>query len=853
MAFYSHRLAPLCQIVVVASVLVVSASLRLLVFADGSGVPGGIAAIAAAEAKQRQDQVTAAQTLFTAGSKAFSDKSYGEAMDYFKAAFDTIPDVPAVADQRRIFFKRYQSAAFQYATILAAEAKWAESEQTLADIVALAESANVERTEIDPGVSQMLDELRNFDDRYNQATSPRHLRNIDLVEGKLIVAKGYLQLGDYDRADRTYNEVLAIDPFSTAARRGLEDVERHRMNYYDAAYNHTRAKQIAEIGAGWESPVPSIISGADLIFNDTEVAAGGKVSLERKLKEIVIPRVEFREARLLDVIEFLSQKAQELDASGADPAKRGVNIVIDSSGIPGGEDAGQRTLSVSLSNIPLGVALKYAAQQVGMVYRADNYAVRVISMNVDDSGEMVSRRFIVPPGFLSSGGGGAEASAPADPFASPTPGAGAGALVERITAQKFLEDRGVQFGPGSSATFIAASNSLVVKNTSQQLETIESIVAAARDSGPKNVEVHVKIVSIEAELLNQLGLDFLLGQSSFGGADDFFFSGGTSGNALNPGVDADYPFTDINGPIGLNPVTAGLRTGNVGNLPGIDGIINLDSPQPVSGKAPGVFTVAGIFTNPQFQLVTRALSQSKGTDLLCDAHVTVKPGQLAHIELVRDFIYPTEYEPPEVPQPILNNNDTDDTDDVDTGTGSGFLPVTPSHPTAFETRKLGKMIDVEPTVAADNKTVNVNILMDFTEFSGFINYGSPITAQGILLTDNEILMPVFDAIKETTNVNVWDGQTIAIGGFHGESVIDTEDKVPLLGDLPVIGRGFRSSTSQRLKRAITVFVTINLVDPGGNPINLPLEEDSDLTYSEPTSPIGTIQSGPPPALPYDAK
>ena len=57
--------------------------------ADGNSVPGGIAGIAAAEAQKRQGQVEAAQTLFTAGSKAYADQSYAEAMDYFKAAFET--------------------------------------------------------------------------------------------------------------------------------------------------------------------------------------------------------------------------------------------------------------------------------------------------------------------------------------------------------------------------------------------------------------------------------------------------------------------------------------------------------------------------------------------------------------------------------------------------------------------------------------------------------------------------------------------------------------------------------------------------------------------------------------------
>ncbi|MDF1658593.1 MAG: hypothetical protein P1U58_13340, partial [Verrucomicrobiales bacterium] len=81
-------------------------------------------------------------------------------------------------------------------------------------------------------------------------------------------------------------------------------------------------------------------------------------------------------------------------------------------------------------------------------------------------------------------------------------------------------------------------------------------------------------------------------------------------------------------------------------------------------------------------------------------------------------------------------------------------------------------------------------------------------------------------VRETTNVNVWDGQTIAIGGLHGESRTDAEDKVPGIGDLPVVGRAFRSTVVDGDKQALLLFLTVNLLDPGGNPINANTEYTS---------------------------
>jgi len=823
-----------------------------MILADGNGTPGGVAAIAGQEVEARRQQTAVAQTLFSTGSNAFADQSYGEAMDNFKAAFETLPDAPATATQRSIFFRRYQSATFRHVSNLVEEARWAEAVDTLEVAVELGSKSGLGS---DPELKRMLGELQSHDERYNQALSPRHLRTMELVQSKLFLGKGYLDLGDYDRAERSYLEALAADPFNTAARRGLENVERYRMNYYDAAYDHTRSRALAEIAAGWETPVPTLGLTSPIALPG-EVAVGGQASIERKLREMVIPRLGFEGAKLIDVLGYLSQTSVELDTAASNPGERGVSIVVN----PGtGEDLSQRPITVNLSNLPLGDAIRYATQLVGMKYRVDDFAVIVVPLSDAEDVALVTENFQVPPGFLSGGASAAAGGGGAvDPFAQPDVGAGAGAPVKRVTAQQFLESNGIVFGPGALAQFSASTSTLIVRNTPQQMEIVHSLVLSARDSGDKMVKVNVKIVSIKQNNLREMGLDFLLGQANLGASPSVFFGGGTPGNSGVPVNGSIFPFVGAAGPIGLNPVTSGLRSGNLRTNPSIDDIIAQPNPGVAAGngaaRAPSVFSVAGVFTDPQFQMVVRALSQSKGTDFLCDSYVLTKPGQLAKLEQVREFIYPTEYDPPEIPTNIgsfiIGNT-------IFTVPFDGTFPVTPATPTAFETRKLGKVIEVEPTVGADNQSVNVNILADFSDFVGFINYGTPITngnfiqANGspVVLTPNRILMPVFDAVKETTNVTVWDGQTIAIGGFHGESVTTSNDKVPFIGDLPVLGNAFKSSTSSTTKTALLLFVTVQLIDPGGNPINGRIEDPALLSEGSPPRPLGGERGVPPGALP----
>lgn len=780
--------------------------------------------MAAEVVQQRQAQVEAAQKLFTAGSSAYADKSYGEAMDYFKAAFETIPDVPATEEMRSVFFKRYQRASHTYAEQMVEQAEWEQAEQTLADVVEAARDGGIPVTSIDPAVRETLERLKSKD-YYNMAESPRHQRDVDAVKAKLALARGYLHLGDYDRARRAFHQVLNIDRYNEAARRGLEEVERHIMDYADVARDHTRAAKLREVAEKWEMPVPLVRSGETEELPETEVAQGA-ASIERKLRTLVVPSLEFSGARLVDVLDFLKQKSQELDTGEPNPALRGINIIVDPTGAEGGDDPSQRALNLHLSNVPLGVAIEYAAQQVGMKYRVDQYAVTVIPATASADASMVTQNFEVPPGFLqrSSAGGDENGGAAADPFAEPS-GGDSGTLVRRLTAEEFLEQQGVQFGEGAVANFNPATSTLLVRNTPSQMELVKAMVLAAREGGDKMVEVEVKMISVGEEHLRESGMDFLLGPSNLGSSPRVFLGGGTEGNADVPVNAADFPFVAPSGQIiGMHPVTSGLRTGDFQVDTSIDAVIAREQGAQIRSAAPGVFSVAGVFTDPQFQAVVRALNQMKGSDLLCNSRVSVRPGQRAKIEQVREFIYPTEYDPPEIPNSIGifeigNTRYISDPPDI--------FPVTPATPTAFETRSVGKTVEVEPTVGADNHTVGVNVLMDFTDFSGFINYGTPIrngnftdaNGEAVIVTDNRILMPVFDSIRETTDVTVWDGQTVVIGGFHGESVVDSEDKIPVLGDLPVIGKGFRSETTTSKKRGLLIFVSVRVVDPGQQPIN----------------------------------
>ena len=248
--------------------------------------------------------------------------------------------------------------------------------------------------------------------------------------------------------------------------------------------------------------------------------------------------------------------------------------------------------------------------------------------------------------------------------------------------------------------------------------------------------------------------------------------------------------------------------------------------------APGIFGLAGVFTNPQFQVVIRALNQKKGIDLLSAPSVTTKSGQRAIVEVIREFRYPKTYTQPQVP----SISSTTGTSVIG---GSAVVPVvvTPTTPQDWETRNTGVTLEVEPVVGGDATTIDLNLVPQVVEFEGFINYGSPINAVGVQtlagaittsvpveLTANVINQPVFSTRKVTTSVSVYDGQTVVLGGLMREDVQKSEDKVPILGDIPLIGRAFRTNVEQHNKKNLVMFVTAHIVTPAGLPLNEEEEE-----------------------------
>ena len=718
----------------------------------------------------------------------------------------------------------------------------------------------------------------------SRTRGPKFLSKLEEVKKLLSEAEGYYLNGRHDLAFKKYEQVLTLDPYNVAARHGEERINLARTHYGQEAYNESRSQQLWQVEKGWEQPVrPSGQTVAPITDPFTRDATG-TARITHKLNTIIIPRIEFRDASVREAIEFLRQQAETNDP--ATEGRKGVDIVLrlitlgrpaesvttsgattpispvagvphDATGsaappppastIAVSTSPADARITLTLNEIPLAEALRYIASQAGLKVKVEPYAISIIPIN-EQSNDLLTKEYRVPPSFIS-GSLNPGASSLSQPGTSKAAGTGKDTqettggrlLVNREGAKEFLETQGVSFAvPGSSANFLPQTSRLIVRNTADNLELVDAIVEQANVSGPKQVEIEAKFVEITQNNLKELGFDWLLGPFNLNSKGSVALRGGTSGTGALVNQ-SDYPFSAT----GLNPVTAGNRSGNLAiNGNAIDSLLLGTAAGQV--LAPGIFGVGGLLTDPQFQLVVRALNQKKGVDLLSAPRVTTKSGQRAVIEIVREFRYPTQFEAPQLPQTVGSLTTRADTGGIIPLGGASSVPVTPTTPTHFETRNTGVTLEVEPVVGPDGVTIDLNLVPQVVEFEGFINYGSPILAPsssflntvtgGLInspqsvLTPNVINQPIFSTRKVTTSVSVWDGQTVVLGGLMREDVQKTEDRTPLLGDVPIVGRLFRTNTEQHIKRNLIIFVTARLVNPGGQLLNSneEAEESEDL-------------------------
>jgi type IV pilus assembly protein PilQ len=117
---------------------------------------------------------------------------------------------------------------------------------------------------------------------------------------------------------------------------------------------------------------------------------------------------------------------------------------------------------------------------------------------------------------------------------------------------------------------------------------------------------------------------------------------------------------------------------------------------------------------------------------------------------------------------------------------------------------LGIMLNVTPRISAENY-VNLKVLPEVSRVSDRVKV---IVNNGIYEAD------AYAIRRMETRVMIPSGNTLVLGGLIQDDVREGNTKVPLLGDIPYIGRAFRSDSKTRQKSNLTIFLTPTIIQDG---------------------------------------
>jgi len=775
------------------------------------------------EITRREENLIVAEQQLKAGDAATQRGEIAEAYAHYKSAVDLVPQGSAGGGLRSSVVSRFSSGSVRYAEYLVGRGEYAEARRVAQEVL---------EPRYNPDYRPAIVFLSRLEeaDYFNKTVTPEFSQQRDEVSTLLNQAVGFYDSGRYDMAQKRYRQVLAIDKDNAAAFRGLEQLELAKQRYYDTAYNETRSRMLWQVERAWQRPhkLPdkTTVVGEPL-------AASQRAGTEKTvalLNQLMIPKLDLRNATVQQAVAVLREEGRRLSSSEPGLGPDGVNIVLKlppaSAQSDGNAPSASTKLTLSLDNVPLYEALRYVARLAGLNIKVEPFAVTLGT----DSESMERKVFQVPPGFFAEAELG---GAPEEESYAGRPGQTSSRLTGRgaVNAKEFLASKGITFDPGSSASFNVTTGALQVVNTPSNLDYIQSLLEAAAAAEPRQIKIETKFVEVSQNNLKELGFDWTLGPLSIGGSGVY----GGGGNTVANGRDFAFVDPATGAPVGTSSMTGGLRTGR-GTAPysalsvnSINALLAQNLGFGVqSAPGPGVFSIAGVFSNPQFQVLIRALNQKTGIDLMAAPSVTTQSGKKATITLSRIFYYPTEFDPPEIPQSTGGGTQQ---------FGGGLVQeqdpvVTPSFPTSFESRDLGVTLTVEPTIGPDGYTIDMSLAPEVVDFEGFINYGSPIYAPqrtGLLfasnvivapnlfrqqlLTENVINQPIFSKRRVETSVTVYDSQTVALGGLIREDVQKVSDKVPLLGDIPLAGALFRSEVNKKSNATSSSSVLRKLLMP----------------------------------------
>jgi len=653
------------------------------------------------------------------------------------------------------------------------------------------------------------------------------------VDKQMRLGKGYMAGREYPKSRACFESVLGLEPDNREAMRYLKVLGEREYNSKSVEREATIRKMEAEVRDTW-NPKYKVIKGRET--GPIDAPKIGPSPLEEKMKKIVIDEIEFRAANMHDVVDFLNKRSRECDKTTEDESKKGINIILnlgpgtaaapakaagaddvfaaDTGKAGGGGASGVPEVTFSARYITLFNALKIITDVSGLRWRIDGDVVMIVPRGWSED-KMEMRMYPVEPTFIER----VKMASTELPAASTTVGGREKTSIQNTGIEgappadlkAYFENMGVKFPAGSTVNYSQAIGKVIVLNTVDNLTAFEKILAEL-NVVPKQVEIEARFVEVNETDLYEAGLEWLL-------TDNWEMLVKNNPNPFAPM--SSNPKIQMNANSSDGGVTRGLR------FWGSDSESKRVLQGGGTGTAGAIASFASVLTNPDLTLILHALEQNGNADLLSAPKVTTRSGSEATIKVVTEYIYPTAFE---VQGGQLQGQQANQN-------AGNIVQETTVVPSDFATREVGVILNVLPEVSPDGNMINLTMKPSVVTDPIWYQYGSTVRrADGSTMQLN-MPQPFFQIRTLETQISIYDGATVVMGGLITESVEKANDKIPILGDIPFLGALFRSKAEKSVKKNLLIFVTAKLVDPAGHLIR---GQDQDL--AKPAGAAGSAKS-----------
>jgi len=708
-------------------------------------------------------------------------------------------------------------------------------------------------SEADADIPKDFGEPEGFWSRLRKAfaynpTPVRQESNTQLeINALMVEGREYVRRGEYKQALNAFKEVIQRDPYNITARRYIKECQENLMKITLDDFDIVKRERLQTIERNW-----LLRPQGERDIED--IASGGPTGIARPIDTQILQPVasaKFSDAPLGEVFDALYQNS--------DPK---VNISVDPTALKKLQEENQDKITLQLTDVPLIDVIRYICKAKGLLVRVDESAVVVSGKESQNLRTMVfqlSRGLDIDVGDEKSTSSTAKAMALKKKLGIPQV---EGASITFDARRNRLTMRDSEANINIIQDFLAKYDKtpfqvqiearfVTIKNDDMSQLVFRHFLSknyAWGGDGRYNDRYNLEAPNLQREVTP--GLRYIrsyMNEDSYDPLSSAYqipetISTGNSYDdylknmALRP-QQPPYDHLNVRGAESLyksilqqqaevanyqRNAEAALRARNqfiptsieyeqlnlgYADATGTLGSASADLADSISlfnvqkygdltandglGK---VFDMQGVLGPAEWRTVIYALDNAEGVNTIFAPKVTVKTGQRAEIKDVIKVRYNTEIDDAEDPE-------------IEVGDFFTYISDYAVTPKNWEEREYGTTLKVTPNVQADEKTVELDLNPEISDLIAWREFVSS--------RNNIFELPQFFVQSVRTVVRVNDGDTVVMGGLMRDNVVKTEDKTPILGDLPLVGRFWRGTSEVARKSNLMIFVNAKLIDSSG--------------------------------------